>query len=132
MSIVVEKPGYVLEASEDGLRATLRPACGETWLTLRPHAAFDTVDGVDETLSVSAPQLVDGRIVIERRSTLWERAAVTIECADTQVQLRPSVSGRGRLGAADLLALRSLLPDRPTGLLPSGYAVGRVTKLRKV
>ncbi len=129
MSIVVEKPGYVFEASEDGLRATLRPAGGEPWLTLRPHAAFDTVDGVDETLSVSAPQLVDGRIVIERRSTLWERAAVTIECADTQVQLRPSVSGRGRLGAADLLALRSLLPDRPTGLLPSGYAVGRVTKL---
>jgi len=52
MSIVVEKPGYVLEVSDDGLRATLRPGGGEAWLTLRPHAAFDTVDGVDETVTV--------------------------------------------------------------------------------
>ena len=129
MSIVVEKPGYVLEVSDDGLRATLRPGGGEPWLTLRPHAAFDTVDGVDETVSVSVPQLVDGRILVERRSTLWERAAVTIDCTDAQVELRATVSGRGRLAAADLLALRSVMSDRPTGLLPSGYAVGRVTKL---
>ena len=129
MSIVVEKPGYALEVSDDGLRATLSPAGDEPWLTLRPHAAFDTVDRLDETVAVSAPQLVEGRIVIERRSTLWERAAVTIECTETQVELRTTVSGHGRLAGADLLALRSLLPDRPTGLLPSGYAVGRVTKL---
>ena len=37
MTIVVEKPGYVLEVSDDGLRATLRPGGGEAWLTLRPH-----------------------------------------------------------------------------------------------
>jgi hypothetical protein len=129
VSIVVEKPGYALEIAEDGLSATLRPAGGEAWLILRPHAAFDTVHGVDETLSVSEPRLVDGRIVIERRSTLWERAAVTIECTDTQVEIRAEVSGNGRLAAVDLLALRSLISGRPTGLLPSGYAVGRVTKL---
>ena len=129
MSIVVEKPGYVLEVAADGLRATLSPVGGETWLTLRPHVALDTVDGVDETLSVTEPTLVDGRIVIERRSTLWDRAAVTIECTDTQLEIRASVSGKGRLATADLLALRALMPDRPTGLLPSGYAVGRVTKL---
>ena len=127
--MIVEKPGYVLEVAADGLRATLSPVGEETWLTLRPHAALDTVDGVDETLSVAAPTLVDGRIVIERRSTLWDRAAVTIECTDTQLEIRASVFGKGRLATADLLALRALMPDRPTGLLPSGYAVGRVTKL---
>jgi hypothetical protein len=129
VSIVVEKPGYVLEVAADGLRATLSSVGGETWLTLRPHAALDRVDGVDETLSVTEPRLVDGRIVIERRSTLWDRAAVTIECTDRQLEIRASVSGKGRLATADLLALRALMPDRPTGLLPSGYAVGRVTKL---
>ena len=129
MSLIVEKPGYVLEVAADGLRATLSPVGEETWLTLRPHAALDTVDGVDETLSVAAPTLVDSRIVIERRSTLWDRAAVTIECTDTQLEIRASVFGKGRLATADLLALRALMADRPTGLLPSGYAVGRVTKL---
>lgn len=129
MSIVIEKPGYVLEVASDGLRATLRPAGREPWLILRPHAAFDTVGGVDETLSVAEPALVDGRIVIERRSTLWDRATVAIECTDTQVAIRASFAGTGRLAAADLLALRALMPDRPTGLVPSGYAGGRVTKL---
>ena len=129
MSIVVEKPGYVLEVSESGLRATLGPPGGDPWLALRPLSAFDRVDGVDETLAVSAPQLVDDRIVIERRSTLWDRAAVTIRCTDEQVELRATVSGRGDLTDVNLLAARALLPDRPTGLLPSGYAIPGVAKL---
>jgi hypothetical protein len=128
VSVVVEKPGYALTVSDDGLRAILGPP-GEPWLTLRPHAAFDTTDGVDETLSVSPPCEIDGRIEIERRSTLWDRAWVTLECSDSQVVVRSSVSGRGALTDVNLLAFRSLLPDRPSGLLPSGYAVGRVTKL---
>ena len=129
MTNVVEKPAYMLEVSADGLRATIRPAGGEPWLTLRPHAAFDTTAARDETLAVSAPQLVDGRIVVERRSSVWERAAVSIGCTDTQVELRASVSGRGELTDVSLLALRALLPDRPTGLLPSGYAIPGVAKL---
>jgi hypothetical protein len=129
VSIVVEKPGYVLTVAGDGLRATLGPPGGDPWLTLRPHAAFDTTDGLDETLSVSPPREVDGRIEIERRSTLWNRAVVTLECSETQVVVRSSVSGRGSLVDVNLLALRSLLADRPSGLLPSGYDVGRVTKL---
>src|SRR5829696_6813076 len=102
---------------------------GDPWLTLRPHAAFDTTDGVDETLSVSPPRVTHGQIEIERRSSLWDRARVTIECTDSQLVLRSSVSGRGALADVNLLAIRSLLPNRPSGLLPSGYAVGRVTKL---
>jgi hypothetical protein len=125
----VEKPGYALEVSADGLRVTIGARDGAPWLTLRPHAAFDTVDAWDETLEVSPPRVDGDRIEFTRRSTLWERAVVTVECTDEQVELRASVTGRGRLGDVKLLALRSLLPDRPAGLLPSGYAVGEVTKL---
>lgn len=129
MSIVVEKPAYVLEVSDDGLRASLRPPGGEPWLTLRPLSAFDRTDGVDETLAVSAPRLVEGRIVIERRSTVWDRAEVSIDCTDTQIALRATVVGRGDLTDVNLLAARSLLPEKPTGLLPSGYAIPGLSKL---
>jgi hypothetical protein len=129
MSIVVAKPTYVLEVSDDGLRATIRPPGGESWLTLRPLSAFDRTDGVDETLAVSPPRLVDGRIVIERRSTVWDRAEVSIECTDSQIELRTSVSGQGNLTEVNLLAARALLPEKPTGLLPSGYAIPGLAKL---
>lgn len=122
-SVLVQTSAYRLEVSADGLRARLGP------LTLRPHAAFDTTVGRDETLAVSAPRIVGGRIELERRSSLWERALVTIDCTDEQLELRASVDGSGRLTDVDLLALRSLLPDKPTGLLPSGYDVGEVGKL---
>ena len=69
------------------------------------------------------------RIEFARRSSLWERAVVTVECTEEQVELRAFVTGRGRLADVKLLALRSLLPDTPSGLLPSGYAVGEVTRL---
>jgi hypothetical protein len=121
--IVVEKDAYRLEVTDDGLKARLGG------LTLRPLAAFDTSDGVDETLAVSPPRLEDGAIVVERRSARWERAQVTITCTDTQVELRASVAGRGALTDVNLLAVRALLPDRPTGLLPSGYGIPEVAKL---
>lgn len=121
--VVVEAPGYRLEVAADGLKAALGP------LLLRPHAAFGTTAGRDETLEIFPPRIVDGRIELERRSTLWQRALVTIACTDEQVELRASVRGSGTLTDVDLLALRSLLPDRPSGLLPSGYDVGELTKL---
>lgn len=113
----------MIEVAPDGLKATVGG------LTLRPYAAFNTVGGLDETLEVLPPRVVGDRIELERRSTLWERALTTITRTDTQVELRFSVQGRGVLDAVELLALRSLLPDKPTGLLPSGYPVGGLTKL---
>jgi hypothetical protein len=127
--VVIQTAKYRLEVSPDGLKATLGPPDGGAWLTLRPAAAFDTAEGWDETLEVLPPRLDGGRIVIERRSTRWERALVTIDCSAEQVELRASVSGSGRLTDVNLLGLRSLLPHRPTGWLPSGYAVGVLTKL---
>jgi hypothetical protein len=120
--VVVETPHYRLEVSADGLKAAFGP------LTLRPHAAFDTAGGPDETLSVAPPRVVDGRIEVERRSTAWERAVTTITCTEQQVELGFSVAGSGELTEANMLALRSLIPDK-LGLLPSGYAIGELTKL---
>lgn len=115
----IETSGARLTVSADGLQATFGPLAGPPWLTFRPHAAFDRVDGVDETTGVSPPRVVAGRIEVERRSTLWERAVVSLALTGDRLELRASVSGSGRLADADLLALRSLLPGRPTGLLPS-------------
>lgn len=121
--IVVEKDAYRLEVADDGMTASLEG------LTLRPHAAFDTVGGRDETLEVLPPRRDGDRIELERRSTLWERAVTTIDCTETQVELRFEVRGRGALTDVNLLALRSLLPKKPNGLLPSGYPVGVLTRL---
>ena len=121
--IVVETSAYRLEVSADGLTAKLGP------LTLRPLAALDTLGGVDETLSVSPPRIVEGTIEIERRSTIWNRALVSIRSTEQQVEIGASVSGRGALTDVNLLVARALLPDKPTGLLPSGYAIGELTKL---
>jgi hypothetical protein len=113
----------VIEISSDGSKASLGK------LTLRPHAAFDTVDAPDETLEVLPPKVDGDRIVLERRSTVWERAVTTITRTEGQVELRFEVRGRGVLTDVNLLALRSLLPGKPTGLLPSGYSVGELTRL---
>lgn len=109
--------------SADGLKVTLGK------LTLRPYAAFDTVAAPDETLELPPPRVDGDRIVFERRSTIWERAVTTLTRTETQVELRFEVHGRGTLAQVHLLALRSLLRGKPLGLVPSGYAVGELTKL---
>lgn len=112
-----------MNLSDDGLKLTVGG------LTLRPHAAFDTVDGLDETLEVLPPRALGGWLEIERRSTLWERAVTVVVSTEKQIELRFIVHGRGKLTDVNLVALRSLLPNEPTGLLPSGYSVGELTKL---
>jgi hypothetical protein len=115
-----ESSAYVLEVADDGLKATLASPAGERLLTLRPFAALDRTDGLDETLSLSAPRREGDSIVVERRSTLWESARTTFVCTDEQLEIRTSVRGRGDLTDVLLLAGRSLLPGRPHGVLPSG------------
>jgi hypothetical protein len=121
VSIVVSTPAYRLEVADSGLTAELTSPRGEHWLTLRPLAAVDRLDGADETLAVAEPRPVDDRtVVVERRSTVWDRATVTIACGDEALDIRTSVEGRGRVASAHLLAARSLLPGQPTGFLPTG------------
>lgn len=122
-AVTVDAAGYRLAVSADGLRATLSSAGGDHWATLRPLAAFDRTDARDETLAVEPPRVHAGdapTIEVRRRSTIWERATTTLVCTEATVEIRCDVSGSGALGDVRLLAGRSLLRGRPTGLLPSG------------
>jgi hypothetical protein len=111
---------YRLEVSDDGMRATLSSPSGERWAILRPFAALDTTDGPDETLAVEPPRVDGDTIVVERRSTRWEQAAVTLVCTHETVEVRTSVRGRGVLTDVHLLGGRLLIPGEPAGFLPSG------------
>jgi hypothetical protein len=111
---------YRLDMAPNGLAATLSSPEGEHWLTLRLLAALDTVEGPDETLSVSPPRGDGDTIEIERRSTRWERAGLTLRRSGDALELQAWVQGRGRLADVHLLGGRSLVPGAPTGFLPSG------------
>ncbi len=124
--VVVETTAYRLEVAPTGLLATLSTPGGAPLAALRPLAALDTTDARDETLAVSPPRLEDGAIVVERRSTCWERAAVALVVGDDALEIRTTVTGSGALGEARLLAARSLVPGQPTGLLPSGSRFRKV------
>ena len=100
--------------------AVLSSARAPEWASLRLLAALDTVDGPDETLSASVHVEDDGRVVVERQSTVWDEATVTLVPQDDGVEIRTRVAGRGRLTDVHLLAGRSLMADAPTGFLPSG------------
>ena len=100
--------------------AVLSSARAPEWASLRLLAALDTVDGPDETLSASVHVEDDGRVVVERQSTVWDEATVTLVPQDDGVEIRTRVAGRGRLTEVHLLAGRSLMADAPTGFLPSG------------
>ena len=121
--VVAESPRYRLEVAADGMRAVLTAPDDRRWATLRPLAALDRVDAPDETLAVAAPRAAGDAIVVERRSTIWDAARVELVCADDGVEVRTSVAGSGDLLAAHLLAVRSTIPGKPTGFMPSGTAL---------
>jgi hypothetical protein len=108
--VIVERRAYHLEVAPHGRFATLRSPPGDHWLTLTLLAAFDRVDAVDETLEVDAPQESGSSITIARRSTIWERAGITLECDDESLTLRMWVEGNGRLTNVNLLGGRYLPP----------------------
>ncbi|MCP9485954.1 MAG: hypothetical protein MSC30_08840 [Gaiellaceae bacterium MAG52_C11] len=120
--LVFESSSYRLELATDGLTVTLSSPGGLRCASLRPLAALDTVAGPDETLEVLPPRRDGAKLTVERRSTIWERASVTLDCADDALELRASVSGRGELSDVHLLGFRSLLPRKPSGFMPSGSA----------
>jgi hypothetical protein len=118
--VIVERASYSLELDPSGLRATLRSPQGEHWLTLSLLAAFDRRDGVDETLTVSAPVVDGATIAVERTSTIWERAGVQLVCGEDAIELRAWVEGAGSLTDLHLLGGRSLLPGLANGFYPTG------------
>ena len=119
--IVVESAQYRLEVPADGGPATLSSPAGRQWARLRLLAALDCAEGPDETLSVSKPQILGSSTIrIERRSTRWDRADLTLVCGEEGIEFVASVGGRGTLTDAHLLGGRSVMPGLPTGFLPSG------------
>ena len=116
----IETSAYRLELLPGGVRARLESPAGEHLLTLSLLAALDHADAPDETVAV-APARVDGRMIeLERTSTVWERASVTIECGDESLEVRTWVDGRGDLADVHLLGGRSLLAGSGTGFYPTG------------
>ena len=110
-----ENDAYRLELAANG-----RSLDFSSLLSLSLLSAVDRVDGVDETLSVSPPELRDGTIVVERRSTLWERAWLELRCLETCVEVHTCVRGRGAITDVRLLGGRSLIPGAPLGRVLSG------------
>lgn len=118
--MIVERESYRLELADDGRRATLSSPQGEHWLTLNLLAAFDTVDGVDETLDFETTVGGD-EIAVTRISTVWREAGVRLACHERSLELQSWVEGEGRLTNVHLLGGR-LLPagGGATGFFPSG------------
>ncbi len=110
-----ENGAYRLELAANGRRLEL-----SSLLSLSLLSAIDRTDGVDETLAVSTPSIHNGTIVVERRSTLWERAWLEVRCLDTCVELHTCVRGRGAITDVRLLGGRSLIPGAPLGRTFSG------------
>jgi hypothetical protein len=110
-----ENATYRLELARNGRRIDL-----SSWLSLSVLSAVDRDNGIDETLEVSAPDVRDGTIVVERRSTLWERAWLELRCLDTCVEVHTCVRGRGAITDVRLLGGRSLIPGAPLGQTFSG------------
>ncbi len=82
-------------------------------------SSLDTTEGVDETLAIGAPQVRDGAIVVERRSTLWDRAWIELRPLDSAIEVHTCVHGRGALTDVRLLGGRSTLADGPLGSMVS-------------
>lgn len=99
----------------DGEYAKLSSPAGERWLTLPLLAAFDCVDGVDETTAVHTPRIEGDTIIVGRSSTRWRDAGLRIVRKDDRLELRAWVEGEGRLADVQLLGGRSFLGFRATG-----------------
>jgi hypothetical protein len=110
---------YRLDLAPNGRYATLASTDARPLLTLPLIAAVDTVDGVDETLAVSAAEQRGDAIVVERRSTLWEHAWLELRCLDTCLEVQAHVRGRGAVTDVRLLGGRSLIRGAPLGRLAS-------------
>jgi hypothetical protein len=100
--------------------AVFGPGEERRWFSLSLLAGFDRTDALDETLSIE-PKREDGdMIVVERRSTIWERAWTELRLRGDALEIQSGVAGSGSLSQVRLLGGRSAIPGAPLGLLLSG------------
>jgi hypothetical protein len=119
--VIFSNAAYSLRAARNGRFLDL-----DHLLSLSLLSAVDTTDGIDETLEVREPRVEGGTIVVERRSTLWERAWLELRCLDTAVEVHTCVSGRGAVTDVRLLGGRSLIAGAPLGAMPTGTSLRRL------
>jgi hypothetical protein len=123
VSVLFENGAYRLALAQAGRRIEVGGAGSHGGdLSLSLLAALDAVHGADETLEVLAPDVRgDGTIVVERRSTLWERAWLELRCLDGAVEVHTCVRGRGELATVRLLGgVSALANGAPLGRMLSG------------
>jgi len=90
-------------------------------MSLSLLAALDTTDGPDETLELSKPVEQGDTTVVERRSTVWERAWLELRSDGDTLEVHTCVAGRGALTEVRLLGGRSALANgAPLGRMYSG------------
>jgi hypothetical protein len=111
-------------AAVDGAYLALTTVRGEPVARLSLHSAFDRLDARDETIELDVRENGD-TIEVARSSTAWERAGLTIVCADDHLELRAHVAGRGVLTDVHLLGGRAAAPGS-TGFMPSATAAARL------
>jgi hypothetical protein len=113
---------YQLELGEDGW-CLLRDARGRLLLKLCLLFSLDTTDRRDETIDIGPHEVsgpADGPVItVRRRSTVWQDAALRLECLPSGLLIQAQVRGRGRLGEAHLLGGRCVTSGAQ-GLLRSG------------
>jgi hypothetical protein len=95
-------------------------------LSLSLLSALDTTEGADETLEVLAPREDGDTIVVERRSTRWERAWVELRTVGDALEVHTCVRGRGALTDVRLLGGHSTIAGAPQGRMLSGTNLPRL------
>lgn len=130
---------YEVEVSADGLWAVVQGQGHRSPVRLSLLSSLSCTAGVDETVSVSGPQAVEGslppevhaRARVTRRSTLWGDVTTELDCGSSWLELRVTLSpgraqGQGpragegpRLTDVTLLGGRSLMARAP-GMIFSG------------
>lgn len=96
-------------------------------LSLSVLAGFDTAGGVDETLELFEPREDGDTTVVERRSTIWDRAWLELRRVETGLEVQAVVVGRGALTNVTLLGGRSALGGgAPLGRAWSGTELGEL------
>ncbi|HEY3543347.1 MAG TPA: hypothetical protein VGK79_12475 [Gaiellaceae bacterium] len=89
-------------------------------LSLSLLSALDTTDGVDETLELAEPREEGDVTIVERRSTLWERAWLELRRSGEALEVHTCVRGSGALTDVRLLGGRSAIAGAPLGRMLSG------------
>ena len=127
--IVVRGAAYALRLSGDAAVLSRAPYAdytdgdGSRWSRLSLLGSVSTMEGVDETLAITAVSATEGvdevLITIEARSSRWTSRITELRCDPLAVSIRQRVTGSGRLDDVILLGGQGSLPGGAGGTFRS-------------